>query len=388
MNTMQFRIKYSTQCIENDDKLAVLNALESSNLTQGKFVEQFEVKLSKYTQSKYCTVVSNASVALKIAYESLGVGPGDAVWVSNNTFASTATAALSCGATVVPLEISLDTFTVDLQILHDNLKVASEKNAIPKVITVVDFGGLPSASVDLKKLSEIYGFKIVVDSAHGIGSWIGDIPTGANSYSDITVFSFHAIKVITTGEGGALTTNDQKLAKRIQSLRSHGIASADARVECEKMGELWNYDVFSVGYNFRLTDIQCALGISQLDKLDRFVEARHKLISVYRDHLDERFDMQKIPRGYFSAYHLNVVLTPVQMKKTKREVFNHFAEKQIQLNYHYIPIHRLNLFERINGKIEMPISNEYFQRAISLPLHQTLMECDVIEICQELNTCM
>ena len=384
---MSFRIKYATQLIEDDDKAAVLKAMDSENLTQGKFVNLFEDALCSYTKSKYCSVVANASVALKLAYMALDVKPGDIVWIANNTFASTATSALSCGARVVPIEISLDTFNFDVSKLKLMLDVAKNKKCLPKVVTVVDFGGLPSASLELHNLSKKYGFRVIIDSAHGIGSKIGAEPTGANTYSDITVFSFHAIKVITTGEGGALTTNDPELASKFSSLRSHGIRAASHRSEQEKKGELWNYDVFNLGYNFRLTDIQSALGLSQLKKLDRFVNIRHDLMKTYENNLASRFELQKVHSGFHSAYHLNAVLLPKNMRMNKRDIFCRFAEKSIQLNYHYIPINRLKFIEKVNGKTNMVRSNEYFRRAITLPLHQKLSHEDIKEICGELNKC-
>ena len=384
---MSFRIKYAAQLIEDDDKDAVLEVLGSENLTQGKFVNLFEAELCSYTNAKYCSVVANASVALKLAYMSFGVGRGDIVWIANNTFASTATSAVSCGASVVPIEICLNTFNFDLNILDWMLRDAQENGCLPKVVAVVDFGGLPSASAELHQLSKNYGFRILVDSAHGIGSQIGSNSSGSNIYSDITVFSFHAIKVITTGEGGALTTNDPELASKFSMLRSHGIGPTSSRAFEEKKGELWNYDLFSLGYNFRLTDIQSALGLSQLRKLDRFISVRHQLIEIYRANLDDRFELQKIPKDYYSAYHLNTILLPKNMKMTKRLLLQHFAEKSIQLNYHYIPINRLSFIEKTNGKSSMAISDEYFRRAVTLPLHQQLSHENILEICTELNKC-
>ena len=348
----------------------------------------FESALRKVTKAKYCCVVSNASVALHTAYLALGVGPDDHVWVANNTFASTATSAIMCGAIVTPIEISLSTFNLDIDDLSVQLEKASELGNLPKVIAAVDFGGLPSASQELKYLSERYGFKILVDSAHGIGSQIGNIPTGANPFSDITVFSFHAIKIITSGEGGALTTNDEELAEKIAYLRSHGIVRVKNPRDRELNGELWNYDVAELGYNYRMTDIQAALGHSQLKKLKSFIKIRHKLMDLYRKELDTRFTLQEVHSNLYSAYHLNTILLPDTMVMKKREIINQLAEKSIQLNYHYIPINKLKLIERINGKTKMQKSDEYFQRAITLPLHQKLTNDNVLEVCSELNQCI
>ena len=373
MNTF---IPYGKQSISKKDIEMVVDVLSSDWLTTGPSVAGFEKALKEYCGADYAIVVCNATAALHLAYLALGVGKGDVVWTSPNTFLSTANAALMCGAQVDFVDVDPETYNMSVGILEHKLADAKNNNCLPRVVVPVHFAG---QSCDMKRIYELsleYGFKIVEDAAHAIGGGYLNKPVGSCQYSDITIFSFHPVKIITTGEGGALLTNDKKMADKISLLRGHGMTRDEVLMDKKSEGA-WYYQMIDLGYNYRITDIQCALGLSQMSNLDAFVAKRHAIREKY-DQLLADVPGVTIPKhssGVYSALHLY----PIQVPESRRlAVFNGLREQKIGVNVHYIPVYLQPFYKNLGFKEGYcPNAEAYYHSAISLPMFPGLDDIQI-----------
>ena len=376
-------IPYGRQNISEDDITAVVEALQSDFLTQGPAVESFEDVVKQYCGVRHGFAVANATCALHLAYLALDVGCGDIVWTSPNTFLSTANAALMCRADIDFVDICPETYNMSVDKLEQKLIEAKNTGKLPKVVAPVHFAG---QSCDMKKiwqLSQDYGFAIVEDAAHAIGGKYLDKPVGSCEYSDITIFSFHPVKIITTAEGGMLTTNSDKLAAKISSLRTHGMTRDPGLMTKESEGP-WFYQMLDLGYNYRITDLQCALGLSQFKRLDDIVSKRHEILDKYRNLLGDKADVVIPEQAEYSYSGLH--LYPVQVPKEKRlEVFEYLRNNNIGVNIHYIPVYLQPYYEKLGFKKGYcPNAESYYQSAISLPMYPDLTDGQIEHVCEKL----
>jgi len=364
-------IPYGKQDINQDDIDAVIQVLHSDFLTQGPVVPAFEEAVSTYCKVKYGIAVSNATAALHIACLALDVGQGDIVWTSPNTFVASANCALYCGASVDFVDIDSKTYNLSVDRLAEKLAIAKKEGILPKVVIPVHLCGQSCDMEAIHALSKVYCFKIIEDASHAIGGKYKNQPIGNCKFSDITVFSFHPVKIITSGEGGMALTNDEFLAKKLRLLRSHGITNSQVDMEERPSQEIWNYQQIELGYNYRMTDIQAALGLSQLKRLDEFVAKRNLIAKNYDELLKDLplITPWQDPNGV-SSFHLYVVRLKLdKIKKTQKEVFEELRKKGILVNLHYIPVYRQPYFEKKGFKIDYcKEAEKYFSEAISLPI--------------------
>ncbi|SDF79756.1 UDP-4-amino-4,6-dideoxy-N-acetyl-beta-L-altrosamine transaminase [Sporolituus thermophilus] len=367
-------IPYARQTVDEIDVQAVADILRSDFLTQGPIIERFEKAVAAYCGVKYAVAVNSATSALHIACLAAGLGPGDVLCTSPNTFVASANCARYCGADVDFVDIDERTYNMSAERLADKLCKAAKKGKLPKVIIPVHFAGQSCRMDEIGTMAKQYGITVIEDASHAIGGRYKGRPIGCCAYSDMVVFSFHPVKIITTGEGGMVLTNREDLYKKLLLYRSHGIIRDPAQMENEPHGS-WYYEQTALGYNYRMTDIQAALGLSQLAKLDRFVACR---IEIARKYDTELADLPLIlpwqdPDGQ-SAWHLYVVRVDVgKTEKTRREVFDSLRASGIGVNVHYIPVHTQPYYQRLGFKPgDFPIAEQYYQEAVSLPMYYSL----------------
>ncbi len=367
-------IPYGKQDINQTDIDTVVNVLQSDFLTQGPQVPLFEKTVSDYCDAAYGVAVNSATSALHIACLALGLGEGDRLWTSPNSFVASANCGLYCGAKVDFIDIDPRTYNLSVTELEKKLIKAKRDNRIPKVLIPVHFAG---QSCDMKKihsLGEKYGFKIIEDASHAIGGKYLDNPIGGCQYSDITVFSFHPVKIITTAEGGMATTNSQELAEKMQLYRSHGIIR-DENLMATKSDGAWYYQQVDLGFNYRMTELQAALGVNQMQRLDEFVAKRHILQERYDSLLSDLPIIKPCQdKDSYSALHLYPILIDIEkINKSRKQVFNKLRKNGIGVNVHYIPIHTQPYYKKFGFKGgDFPISEAYYNRTISLPLYPGL----------------
>ena len=374
-------IPYGRQSISPEDIKAVTEVLHSDFLTQGPYIEAFENAIRTYCGTQYAIAVCNATAALHLAYLALGVGKNDIVWTSPNTFLSTANAAFMCGASVDFIDICPITYNISAECLEEKLKQAAQRNKLPKVVTPVHFAGQSCDMQKIYALSQQYGFYIVEDASHAIGGKYLDKPIGSCQFSDIAVFSFHPVKIITTGEGGALLTNKKHLADKIRQLRTHGMVRDQSEINNKNEGP-WYYEMLDLGYNYRITDIQCALGLSQIKRLDQFIQKRHAVKKAYDNLLADIPDLTlpKQDTNNYSALHLYPVKVPA---KKRKKVFNHLRDCGIGVAVHYIPVYLQPYYQKMGFANGYCLETErYYQDAISLPLFPDLQAEQIRYICQ------
>ena len=383
-------IPYGKQDINQVDIDAVIEVLRSDFLTQGPKVPEFEQTVADYCGARHTVAVNSGTSALHIACRALGVGPGDIVWTTPITFVASANCALYCGANVDFVDIDPRTYNMSPEKLADKLQQAEQQGRLPKVVIPVHLCGQPCDMTSIHKLSNKYGFRIIEDASHAIGGKYKDEPIGNCRYSDISVFSFHPVKVVTTGEGGMSVTKDPELAELMIRYRTHGITSKPELMQQRPVEEIWNYQQIDLGYNYRMTDLEAALGLSQMKRLDEFVAQRHAIAKRYDQLLK---DLPVITpwqhTDSYSAFHLYVIrLRLDQIKKTHKVVFESLRKQGIGVNLHYIPVYRQPYYEKMGFKAGYCMEAEkYYAEAISLPIFPTLDEGDqdsVIELLHHL----
>jgi len=372
-------IPYSHQSISKADIEAVVKVLKSDFLTQGQEVPAFEASICEYTGSKYAVAVNSATSALHLSCLALGLQNQDRLWTSPITFVASANCGLYCGAKVDFVDIDPHTWNISIEKLEAKLKKAKIKNSLPKVLVAVHLCGLSCDMKSINMLSKKYGFKVIEDASHAIGGEFNKNRIGSCLYSDATVFSFHAIKGITTGEGGMVLTNNQDIASHLQLLRNHGI-SRDEKLMTHKSDGPWYYQQIELGFNYRMTDIQGALGRSQLKRLDNFISRRHEIAKIYDDKLESlslKFQQNSIE--CYSGMHLYVVrLNKDKSSKTRQEVFEILRKKNIGVNVHYIPIHLQPFYKQFGFKNgQFPEAESYYEEAISLPIYPDLKNKEI-----------
>lgn len=367
-------IRYGQQDITQADIDAVIGVLKSINLTQGPNIPAFEQSVMAHTGAKHAVAVNSATSALHIACMALDLSPGDWLWTSPNTFVASANCALYCGAKVDFVDIDPRTYNLCPKKLEAKLIEADKAGRLPKIVVPVHLTGQPCDMAAIHALGQKYGFKIIEDASHAIGGKYKGEPIGNGRYSDITVFSFHPVKIITTAEGGMALTNNDELATRLGLLRSHGI-TRDPALMTEPMHGPWYYQQVALGYNYRMTDIQAALGVSQMTRLDQYVAKRHEIAQRY-NHLLANLPITlpwQHPDSY-SAYHLYVIRLQLdKIDSTHLQVFEALRAKDIMVNLHYIPVHTQPFYQQMGFKqSDYPEAEQYYCEAISIPMHPTL----------------
>jgi UDP-4-amino-4,6-dideoxy-N-acetyl-beta-L-altrosamine transaminase len=370
-------IPYGRQEITQQDIDAVVDVLNSDFLTQGPKVPEFEKSLTGFSGAKHALAVNSATSALHIACLALGVKEGDVVWTTPVTFVASANCALYCGADVDFVDIDPKTYNLSPSKLKEKLEYAqAQKNPLPKVVILVHLCGQSCDMKAIGDLSKEYGFSIIEDASHAIGGSYQEDVIGSCKYSDITVFSFHPVKIITTAEGGAALTNSDSLAEKMALFRSHGITRDPALMQGEPDGS-WYYQQIELGFNYRMTELQAALGVSQMQRLNEFVAARHHLAKRYNSLLNQLpvitpFQLDNT----YSGLHLYVIRLKLdKINLTHQQVFNALRENGIGVNLHYIPIHLQPYYQNMGFKYgDFPAAEHYYQEAISLPMFHIMTE--------------
>tara|TARA_B100000035_G_scaffold94563_2_gene80081 strand:+ start:205 stop:1383 length:1179 start_codon:yes stop_codon:yes gene_type:complete len=383
-------IPYGRQNITKEDIQAVVDVLKSDFLTQGPLVPQFEQSVAKYTGAKFGVAVNSATSALHIACLALGVKKGDLVWTSPITFVASANCALYCGASVDFVDIDKKTFNMCPKKLEEKLIIAKKNKKLPKVVIPVHIAGQSCNMKKIKDLSKKYKFKIIEDASHAIGGKYLKKPIGSCLYSDITVFSFHPVKIVTTAEGGMAMTNDKKLHLKMSQYRSHGIVRGSN--QANSSDGPWYYEQVDLGFNYRMTDIFAALGISQLKRLDSFVSKRHKIALDYFENL-KHLDWISLPeqnKNNYSSYHLFIIrIKTERIKISHKEIFEKLRNSGILVNLHYIPVYRHPYYSKMGFNKDLyPESESYYSEAISIPIFPSMTKKQQNEVINILKSPM
>lgn len=383
-------IPYGKQSISDEDINAVVEVLKSDFLTQGPIVEKFEKAIASYCNVKYAVSVSNATAALHLSCLALGLGIGKLAWTSPNTFVATSNAVLYTGAEVGFVDIDPNSYNLSLENLKNRLSEAKSLGKLPDVLLPVHFSGQSCEMEEIHALSKEYGFQIIEDASHAVGAKYKSQPVGSCQYSDLAVFSFHPVKIITTGEGGLITTNRKDLYDLLIRLRSHGITRNSDLMTKETDGE-WYYQQLELGYNYRLTEIQAALGLSQLKRLDEFVTRRNQIAERYHNLLkDFPITLPTLLTKNYSSYHLYVIRIDVsKIKKTHKQIFSDLRKNGIGVQLHYIPVHTQPYYQSLGFKFgDYPVSEKYYEEAISLPIYFGLKDADQDRIVEVFRNCL
>lgn len=375
-------IPYGRQDISEADIEAVVEVLRSDFLTQGPVVPAFEAAVARYCNAKHAVAVNSGTSALHIACLSLGVGPGDVVWTSPITFVASANCAIYCGASVDFVDIDPRSYNLSVDRLEEKLKRATKANALPKVVIPVHLGGQSCQMQEIYQLGQKYGFRIIEDASHAIGGKYKGEPVGGCRFSDITVFSFHPVKIITTAEGGMALTNDPLIANQLMRLRSHGITRVPSEMTHVPDGP-WYYQQVDLGFNYRMTEMQAALGLSQLNRLDEFVSRRHKIAAQYDDLFSDALIVTPWQHeDMYSSLHLYIVRVSCSaVNYNHKDLFERLRSAGILVNLHYIPVYRHPFYQRQGFRPQnFPQAEAYYAQAISLPIYPTLTEAQQVEV--------
>lgn len=375
-------IPYGRQDINADDIQSVVDVLQSDYLTQGPVAPVFEERIATYVSAPHAVAVNSATSALHVACMALGLGAGDRLWTSPITFVASANCAIFCGAEVDFVDIDPQTFNMSVDALEAKLKAASKTGTLPKVVVPVHIAGQSCDMQRISILGEEYGFSIIEDASHAIGASYQGKKVGGCQFSDITVFSFHPVKIITTAEGGCATTRDSKLAQAMRLAASHGVTRDPALMVRAADGD-WYYEQVTLGYNYRMTELQAALGISQMNRVEQFVAARNERAENYYRELEGLpLDLPRVIDDAYSSWHLFVIrLRLDQIKTTHKEVFKALRETGIGVNLHYIPVHTQPFYrQRGFNQGDFPVAEEYYHRAISIPLFPGLSQASQMYI--------
>lgn len=371
------RLPYGRQEILQQDIDAVTEVLCSDFITQGPAVSKLESALSSYCGARYAVAVNSATSALHLACLSLGLGPGGLAWTTPNTFVASANCVRLCGADVDFVDIDPYTYNLCAVELGEKLKRCRlAGKALPSVVIVVDFAGQPCDMRAIKLLADEYEFQIIEDASHAIGALYDGVPVGACQYSDITVFSFHPVKIITSGEGGAALCNSEALFERMALLRTHGVRKCTQGND--RFSEPWRYEQLDLGLNYRMTDIHAALGLSQMARLDSYVEHRHKLATRYHRLLSPLAITTPYQANFgFSSYHLYPILVgePGDGGAERLRLYHAMVDEGVGVNVHYIPVHTQPYYQQLGHRIgDYPIAEQYYERTLTLPLFGSMTE--------------
>jgi len=379
-------IPYGKQNITQADIDAVVNVLQSDWLTQGPCIPAFENAIAEHCQVEHAVAVNSATSALHIACLALNVEKHDIVWTSPISFVASANCAIYCGANVDFVDIDIDTANISVMALKNKLMHAKVNNILPKALIVVHMAGLSCDMESISLLVKEFGVFIIEDASHAIGAYYQQEPVGSCKYSDITVFSFHPVKIITTAEGGVATTNSQVLKDKMSLLRSHGVVKAKELLLEQNQGD-WYYEQQSLGFNYRMTEVQAALGLSQLTRLADFVKTRQQLAKKYQQaiaHLPLTWQQQS--EGCYSSYHLFIVRLTESSSLSREQLFTKLKQANIGVNVHYIPIHTQPYYQKLGFQYgDFPQAELYYQGCISLPLYADLSDLDFKHIVSTLN---
>ena len=360
------KIPYNKQKIYKEDIKSLIKVLKSDYLTQGPLIKQFEKKISDFVGSKYSCATNSATSALHVSCLSLNLKPGDELWTVPNSFVASSNCGLYCGAKIDFVDINKDNFIIDVDKLEKKLT-----KKVPKILVTVHLGGQPPQQEKIWKLAKKYKFFVIEDASHSLGASRGREKVGSCKWSDITVFSFHPVKMITTGEGGIATTNNSEIFNSLKMFINHGITRERNRLRKKNLG-FWYYEQQYLGFNYRMNELSAALGISQLKKLKYFVKKRNDLAKNYKKLLkDVPVKVQKIIDRNTSSYHLFIVLLDIKnIKRNYNYIFNLLRKKGVMINLHYRPIHLQPYYKKIGFKQgDFPIAENYGRSAISLPLY-------------------
>ena len=380
-------IPYAKQDISDEDIDSVIEVLKSDFLTQGNKVPLFEDIISERVGAKYALAANSATSCLYLSCLSLGLSKEDILWTSPITYVASANCALYCGAEVDFVDIDPLTWNISVEILEEKLKTARKIKKVPKILVLVHLAGNPCDLQKVFDLSKEYGFSIIEDASHALGSKYSGEHIGSSVYSDISVFSFHPVKNITTGEGGMILTNNQKLSEKIHLYRSNGITK-DTKKMINKEEGLWYYEQLLLGFNFRMSDIHAALGISQMNSLDKFISKRNELSQIYTEELKGLpLTIQRVRKEDLSAWHIFVIrLKLSELKLSRLEIYNSLRNKGIGVNVHYIPVHLHPFYKNLGfNKGDFPNSENYYDGAITIPMFTKLKKKEIKYVIQALK---
>ena len=379
-------IPYSTQTLDKKDLKAVLKTLKSSFLTQGPQIHKFEMAISKKVGAKYTAVVNSATSALHISCMALGFNKKDILWTTPNTFVASSNCALHLGGKVDFVDIDYLSGNICINNLEKKLYYAKKKKLLPKIVVPVHFAGNPTEQDAIFKLSKKYNFKIIEDASHSIGAKYKKENVGSCKWSDITVFSFHPVKIITTFEGGAALTNKLEIYKKLKLFSNHGITKKKKDFSNKKKGS-WYYEQRVLGLNYRMTDVAASLGISQIKKLNKFVKARNKIANKYEKLLDKKFlYLPNIKKHSQSSFHLYVIKLKDKYNFLHEKLFNFLRQRGLNVNLHYIPVHLHPHYRKFGFKTGIfKNSEKHAKSSISIPIYPNLKEKNVIKISKLIN---
>jgi UDP-4-amino-4,6-dideoxy-N-acetyl-beta-L-altrosamine transaminase len=384
---MRQHIPYGCQNITEEDIAAVVEVLRSDWLTQGPTIERFEQAVADYCGVKYAVAVSNATAALHLACLAIGLGPSDCLWTSPNSFVASANCARYCGAEVDFVDIDSQTYNMSIEELDRKLIDADQSGTLPKVILPVHFAGQSCDMEAIAALAKKYGIQVIEDASHSLGGCYQTQKIGSCEFSEMAIFSFHPVKMITTGEGGMIVTNRADLNQILKQLRSHGITKSPHLFTQESSGD-WYYEQQALGFNYRLTDIQAALGVSQIQRLNQFVTRRQELADRYYTQLqDLPLETPIVQPENQSSYHLYVVRLKLEkLTRAKSEIFQDLQSRGIGVQVHYIPVHTQPYYQILGFKWgDYPIVEAYYAETLSLPIHYDLTDSEQDSIIQTLK---
>jgi len=382
-------IPYGRQSIDERDIRSVIRVLRGELITQGKEVPEFEGKVRRYVGTKHAVAVNSATSGLHLACLALGIGEGDIVWTSPITFVASSNCALYCGAKIDFVDIDPEDGLISPDALSRKLRDAEKRGKLPKLLIVVHLAGSSCAMAEIRALTEKYGVLVIEDASHALGGKYDGAAVGSCRYSDATVFSFHPVKIITSGEGGMVTTNCDETAGRVKALRSHGITK-DAREFIGQSDGPWYYEQQQLGYNYRMSDIHAALGSSQMEKLDRFVAERNQIIVEYVKKLEgKRVRILKARSNVYSAYHLAVAIFEDCDKDMHRRIFEEMRNAGIGVQLHYNPVHLNPYYRKLGFKCgDFPKAESYASKAMSIPVYPGLGTEGIDQVCSSINSAM
>ena len=381
-------IPYGRQEITDTDIAEVKKVLRSDFLTQGPIVPKFEKAMTNYCGASYAIAANSATSALHIACLALDLGPQDLLWTSPNTFVASANCGRYCGADIDFVDIDPNTYNMSVDALSEKLIRAKKLGKLPKVVVPVHFAGQPCDMIKIHELSKHYGFKTIEDASHAVGASYNEFKVGSCAYSDITVFSFHPVKIITTAEGGMALTNDKSIADKISRLRTHGITNDKDKMKQRPKNEIWNYQQIDLGFNYRMNDIEASLGSSQITNVSKWISIRNSIAKKYIKNLKNLpISFQNVDKNNLSSYHLFIIQIKSKNKNINRnKLFYKMKSKGINVNVHYIPIYRHSFYKRMGfNKNHFENSEYYYKHCLSLPIYPSLTNKDFNKIIKVLR---